>query len=544
MNVLSPNAFATTLATGRTSPGTRPPAATAAPKTVLESRSSSHQARARDSGASAVVQGQPGVALGQAAPGVREPVELDVVGRRGGLVEGREHLVQVGTPLLGPQRERRLRLERHRVDHAQRPEPDPGVGEDVRVLVGGAAQDRAVRRAPAVRPTTCVAEPAEPLAGAVRPGRDRARHGLRLDVAEVGQGQAGVLQQPVQPVQRHPALHGDPRGGDVEVDQGVVPVEPQLHVARHADRREGVPAADRADVQATSRRGRQHRGDLVRAPGRGDLERRRRPVAGPVRPSACGRARVHGATLGRWPPPTSTRGCDARPATWTPPSASSTSRRSTPTPTTWSAAPPAPRCGWRASRCAAGRSCDRVLARPGFAGVLAYALAEALWLGRGPRRRPGRLPDRRARGAAPAGHRRPRAGAGDADGRRPRAARPGRGGRCRPGPGPARCGSASTWTPRTGPPRAACTSAPRRSPVHSVDDAVALARTVAGPQRLPARRADGVRGSGGGAAGPPGAEPVARQRRPSGQGALGRRPGRAARGGRRRGARRSRRSSW
>ena len=53
---------------------------------------------------------------------------------------------------------------------------------------------------------------------------------------------------------------------------------------------------------------------------------------------------------------------------------------------------------------------DRVLARPGFAGVMAYAVPEAVWLVRGrAARRLRRLPVGRRAGAARRGQRRPAA---------------------------------------------------------------------------------------------------------------------------------------
>ena len=82
-------------------------------------------------------------------------------------------------------------------------------------------------------------------------------------------------------------------------------------------------------------------------------------------PATCRAARARSTG----PPPTSTRR-----------SRSSTSTPSTRTPPRWPTGPPASRCGWRASRCAAGRCSSRVLARPGWRGVMAYTLAEALWL--------------------------------------------------------------------------------------------------------------------------------------------------------------------
>ena len=120
---------------------------------------------------------------------------------------------------------------------------------------------------------------------------------------------------------------------------------------------------------------------------------------------------------------------------------------------------PASRSGSPASRCAAGRCSTGCSRRPGWRGVMAYTLAEAIWLvrtgvtddvlvayptaDRAALRRAGRRP-----GPGRRGH---------PDGRLRRAARPGRRGRRRRA-ARRRCGSASTWTPPGGR-RRRCTSA-------------------------------------------------------------------------------------
>ena len=111
----------------------------------------------------------------------------------------------------------------------------------------------------------------------------------------------------------------------------------------------------------------------------------------------------------------------------------------------------ASRSGWPASRCAAARCCAGCWRRPGFAGILAYTLPEALWLADGADPVSDDVvvgyPIGRPLGAAPAGRRPERGRPGDADGRLGRAARPHRRRRRRRRAGRP-CASAWTSTPR------------------------------------------------------------------------------------------------
>ena len=133
------------------------------------------------------------------------------------------------------------------------------------------------------------------------------------------------------------------------------------------------------------------------------------------------------------------------PLIWTPPWRSWTWTPSTPTPTSSYAARAASRSASRASRCAAGRCCERVLARDGFAGVMSFTLAESLWLAARGSRHPAGIPVGGPRPASRlAADPRP-AARGHGDGRRRRAARPDR--RARAAAAGRRSGSASNWTP-------------------------------------------------------------------------------------------------
>jgi hypothetical protein len=85
-----------------------------------------------------------------------------------------------------PQGERGHRLQGHRRDHSERPQPHPGHGEDVGVPGGVAGEDVASHRHELERPHLG-GQAAEAGARAVCPGGQRTRDGLPVDVAQVGQ---------------------------------------------------------------------------------------------------------------------------------------------------------------------------------------------------------------------------------------------------------------------------------------------------------------------------------------------------------------------
>ena len=382
VNSRAPSAYADARASGRTRPGD--PAARAhhgaedvvgeqvvVPPAPRAGQGTEHLARA--------VQRHPVVALEQHPAGVGPPVHVDVVVRRGELVVAVEHVVEGGGGLARVQREQRLRLQGHGVDHAERTEADPHEVEQLGVLALGAGQGGAVGEHQP-QADHLGGEPAEPVPGAVRAGGDRAGDRLRLDVAEVGQREAGVLEQPVQAPQRHPRLHRHPGGGDVEVDQGVVPVEPQLHLAGDRDRAEGVAGADGPHA-APGRCGRGQRGgDLVGARRADHLDAVSVLVARPVAPGALRRSSPHEGQTRTVPTSDlrhrldhATRDLDAPVAVVDldafDANADDLLRRASGVPV---------RVASKSLRCRA--LLRRVLARDGFAGVLAYSLSEALRL--------------------------------------------------------------------------------------------------------------------------------------------------------------------
>ena len=232
-----------------------------------------------------IAAGQPVVPLDQGLAAVGEPVELEVVVGRGQLIELLEDLVHRHRALVGQQGERRHAAQRHRADHAERAEADPRGVEQLGPGRGRTRRHRPVRQHELER-LHLGGEPAEPGAGAVRPGGQRARQRLRVDVAEVGHGQPEPVQLGVERAQRRPGPHGHQAGPGVRGgDPG-----PAGQVERHAGGRRGrgerVPAAERPHRQPGRGRVLDRGGDLglvarPAPPGRG---RRRRP--GPVSPHA------------------------------------------------------------------------------------------------------------------------------------------------------------------------------------------------------------------------------------------------------------------
>ena len=159
------------------------------------------------------------------------------------------------------------------------------------------------------------------------------------------------------------------------------------------------------------------------------------------------------------------------------PSRRSTSRPSATTRSTWWCAPAASRSASRASRCASARCIDATLALPGYHGILAFTLPEALWLAETHDDVVLGYPTRRPRGDRRARRRRARRRAGDPHGRRPRAARPRRR-RRRARHAVPRSASRSTRTPRGALPALGHIGV-RRSPVHDPAEVANLARAIA-----------------------------------------------------------------
>jgi hypothetical protein len=120
-----------------------------------------------------------------------------------------------GRSLVGPERERLDALQRHRADHTERAEVDPGGVEE---LGAGCAGDDFAARGDDLEPRDERRQAPEAGPGAVRTGGQRPGDRLHVDVAEVGQGQPVRGEQEVQMVQAHPGLDGHLTGGGVHPD--------------------------------------------------------------------------------------------------------------------------------------------------------------------------------------------------------------------------------------------------------------------------------------------------------------------------------------
>jgi hypothetical protein len=191
---------------------------------------------------------QPVEPLGGGRAGVRPPEQLEVVVGLDQLVDPRERLVERQRALLGPQQVGRLALDRHRGEHPEGTQAEPGRLEDLRLVVGGRGDhgtvggdqlDRAHLRRQA----------AEPAAGAVGAGRDGPGDGLRVDVAEVGHRQAERVELGVQPAQGGAGVHRDETGGRVGVLDAGQRVGQQLRAVGGRRPGERVAGADRLDPQ-------------------------------------------------------------------------------------------------------------------------------------------------------------------------------------------------------------------------------------------------------------------------------------------------------
>ncbi len=162
--------------------------------------------------------GQPGVALGHGAIGVREPVELEVVALRDALVERVEDLAEILGVLDGVQDERRHALHGDIDEDAERSEAQRHGGQQLGVL--GLAHRQQVtgccdqRRADDLR-----GDSPESRAGAVRAGRDGARDRLTIDVAEVLHREPERREQVRHLVQPGACQQRDARPLTVDVDE-------------------------------------------------------------------------------------------------------------------------------------------------------------------------------------------------------------------------------------------------------------------------------------------------------------------------------------
>ena len=257
---------------GGIAPGARSPDPVSQPKSVLESSSSSRQARTRGQR----LRGRPTravVALGQHPVGVREPVELEVVvGRR----PARRTPSSTSPTASAPRRlqgERRHDLEGHGGDDAERAQPDPR-GLEERPALGRPSSAATVPSAvTSSSPATCADSDAHRAAGAVRPGRERPGDGLPVDVTHVVQGQPEAVQPALSTCSGVPASDRDGHRLAVDRPDAGQPVGAQQQPVGDGDVGEGVARADHLEAEAGPAGG-DHRVDSPRrrsratAPGR------------------------------------------------------------------------------------------------------------------------------------------------------------------------------------------------------------------------------------------------------------------------------------
>ena len=219
---------------------------------------------------------------------MREPVELEVVGRVAALEVLLEHVLQRLGTLDGLQRERRNQLQGHVDDDAEGAEPEGGGTEQLGVLGLADAEELTGCRHERERPDLR-RDAAEAPAGAVRARRGGAGDGLPVDVAHVGQAEAVGRQQARELVQAGAGGEGHALALDVDVDDAAEVGEIELHSRGHGDAGEGVPGADglQAHPRACRRLDR-----ALHGAGRGralDPSRTHRLGPSPVAPDGAGR---------------------------------------------------------------------------------------------------------------------------------------------------------------------------------------------------------------------------------------------------------------
>ena len=435
--------------------------------------------RSRESGCEAVGE-RAGVVLGEDPAGVREPVELDVVGALDVVVEAvrAPRRARRGPRARARRTPARPAASRSSARRARRGRPGPrrstsafSVSEVSSVEPSGSTSSSA---------TTWVARPPKRSAGAVGAGRDRAGDRLLVDVAEVGEREPEVEQRAVEPAQRDPGLDGDPAGAAWSTASTPVEVvEAQLHVERHPDAGERVAGADRAHPAAVGGGVGQHCGELVAVARRDDLDAVGALVARPVAPApsvlrdtpavvfvplmVSQHARLEAATQ-HLDAPVAVVDLEAFDA-----NAADLVRRAAGMPV---------RVASKSVRCRA--LLRRALGPAGFAGVLAFTVAEALWLAEEHEDVVVGYPSAERAALAPAGRRPGGRRAGDADDRQRRGAR-----------------AVTSAPPTVAAPLRVCLDldaslrlaggrvhlGTRRSPRAHAADAVALARAVAASRR-------------------------------------------------------------
>ena len=261
-----------------------------------------------DPGQSGPVDG-PVVALGQHAVRVREPVELDVV--VGVRVAANDSRVSSSGPGRSAARSRNAgtQLSVTSVSTPSAPRPDPRGREDVRMVLGVAAQ-HLPSAGDECQPSTWLARPPSRGAGAVRAGGQRTGDGLPVDVAEILHRQAERGQCSVELGDRgsgadrhHGAGALADRARAVEGPTGRTSVIPVSRSSRswtpsvRAIGGERVPGADRLHAEPALRRGGHHGRELVDdSPGDSTLDGSAVLVPGPVAPGGAPSSEVHPLT--------------------------------------------------------------------------------------------------------------------------------------------------------------------------------------------------------------------------------------------------------
>ncbi len=190
--------------------------------------------------------GYPVVALGLHPVGVGEPVQLEVVVALDVLGQAGEDVGDRVRLFPGTQDERVHAAQGDLGEYADRADADPGRLEDVRVLLGIAGQDRAVAGDQGQRLDER-REAAEFRASSVGTGGYRPGDCLRVDVAEVGQGESVTGQQRVERVQRHPGRYRDEARRPVHPYRRGQRAEIQAYPVGDRGAGERVPRPDRLD---------------------------------------------------------------------------------------------------------------------------------------------------------------------------------------------------------------------------------------------------------------------------------------------------------
>ena len=169
--------------------------------------------------------------------GVREDVELEVVVGGVELVEARQGRVERPRPVDAVERVGGDGADRRRVDDPERAEPDPR-GRQPRGVGGSRDLERAAVGEHHLDRIDLGRDAAKTGAGAVGPGGDRAGQGLAVDVAEVLERQAELIELAVQGSEHDPGL---------DLDQPRLPVDRKYPVERVAAHHHPVGERDVAE---------------------------------------------------------------------------------------------------------------------------------------------------------------------------------------------------------------------------------------------------------------------------------------------------------